>query len=178
MLTGDNDMPDRAVISVRDFDREIGTFSINTDVITSANFNDLTSDVNALRLALQAMILGEVLQTQITKVSKHSAAETTDPQAQRETKWQVLFRDTAAYLDPPGNTVPNPGYLREFVAEIPCANLDLLPAAGSGQVEGLRYLDLTGTEAAAFVTAFEAVARSPTGGAVEVIAIRQVGRNT
>lgn len=54
--------------------------------------------------------------------------------------------------------------------ELPCADLSLLTS-------GTDMLDLTGTEAAAFVTAAEANILSADGNAISIVSIQFVGRN-
>jgi len=82
----------------------------------------------------------------------------------------VFYRDDTQFLDV-GNTINNVGFGNIYHVEIPTANLSLLD-------NNVDVLDLTGTEAAAFKTAFEAVQNSPTGGNdITVIKIQHAGRN-
>ena len=79
--------------------------------------------------------------------------------AQREIKWLVQYH---------GNTTG-----KKFTCEIPTADLEgrVLP--------GTDLADLTNTEMAAFVTAFQTIARSPDSDqeTVTIDAVRVVGRN-
>lgn len=94
----------------------------------------------------------------VSEIAKDSgtAGPASSPLAQREVKWLVRATDSVN-----GKNVQ---------VEIPCADLSLL----SG---GSDFLDLGGTEAAAFVTAFEANVLSLDGNAVTVNSIQFVGRN-
>ena len=100
------------------------------------------------------MLGGQTLALLVASEAR-GAVNITNPEAQRENKWLVRYHDTAGAL---------------YSIEIPTAKLSLLDA-------GTEFLDLTGTEAAAFVTAFQAGAVSPTdGSAVTVDSIQFVGR--
>lgn len=80
----------------------------------------------------------------------------TNPLAQRENKWLVRAIDDVN--------------AKRVSFEIPCADLSLLSS-------GTDMLDLTGTEAAAFVTAAEANVLSADGNAISIESIQFVGRN-
>lgn len=107
--------------------------------LTAANFVAQTGLVSALYTAALDLTLGSQAATRVLAVSTVSAVENTNPLAQRENKWLVRYHDTAG---------------TKFTLEIPTADLSLLDT-------GTEFLDLTGTEAAAFKTAFEAVVKSP-----------------
>lgn len=85
-----------------------------------------------------------------------TAGPAASPLAQRENKWLVRATDDVN--------------ARNVQIEIPCADLTLL----SG---GQDFLDLSGTEAAALVTAIEANVLSQDGNAISVASIQFVGRN-
>ena len=93
----------------------------------------------------------------------------TEQWAQRESKWLVTYRDVTQFLDV-SNTINNVGFGNVYQVEIPTAKLSLLPA-------NTDLIDLTVAPWPDFVTAFEAVQNSPTGGnEVEVVSVRHVGR--
>ncbi len=85
----------------------------------------------------------------------------------------MKYEDNTQYFDAPVNAIPNAGYKKQFNVEIGTADftVDNLPNNGD-------EADLTEASIAAFVTAFEAIARSPYGGAVNVTQILAVGRST
>jgi len=118
---------------------EKSTWSLWTANLTAANFTAQQGLISALYTATLDLTLGSQAATSELAVSTQSAVENTNPLAQRENKWLVRYHDT-------GGT--------KFTVEVPTADLSLLDT-------GTEFLDLTGTEAAAYVTAFEAVVRSP-----------------
>lgn len=163
-------MANKATFRIEDFDAETSTMSINIGPLTAANFTAKRDAIDDLKVALQDMIAGEIRATSISENFAESAAAVTDENAQRESKWLGVLRDVTQFFDV-GNTINNPGFGRLFNVEIPTALLSLL-GGNSG------VLDLAVPAVAAFVTALEAVANSPTGGnEVEVVEIRHVGRN-
>ncbi len=99
-----------------------------------------------------------------------------DPNAQRERKWAVKYRDIDEYLDAL-STIANPYYQQIFYMEIGTADYSLL-------LTNQDIADPADAAVIAFVDAFElivkspAVASAPQNGAVEVMEIRAVGRST
>lgn len=160
--------------TMMDYDREKSSLGFNTAAITGVSLPGTLTQFGALRTAIANITLGnlsaEALYVNRTKISNVPA---TDPSAQRERKWLVSYEDTTEYFDAPVNAIPNAGYKSLHDMEIPTADftVDNLPNNGD-------QADLTETGIAAFVTAFEAIARSPYGGAVNVVKITAVGRNT
>jgi len=160
----------QATATIEDYDREKSGTSVNIGPLTAANFTAKRAAVDAWVDALAGLILGEVRKVNINEVFAESSAVITDQNAQREAKWLVFYRDDTQFLDV-GNTINNVGFGNIYHVEIPTANLSLL-------ANNVDVLDLTGTEAAAFKTAFEAVQNSPTGGNdITVIKIQHAGRN-
>lgn len=160
-------------IQMVDYDGEKSAVSFNTGAVTAVSLPGLLTQFGALRSALEGITLGTVTE-EAQYVFKTRLANTppTDKFAQRENKWLVVYEDATPFFDAPVNAIPNAGYRKVFTMEIPTADLSLLPDDPQGS-----ELDLAGTEAAAFVTAFEAIARSPYGGNVNVLKIQAVGRN-
>lgn len=159
-----------ATFTIEDYDRESSRTAINVGPLTAANFTAKRAAIDDYKDALPGIIMGEVRRTTINEVFAESAAAVTDQQSQRETKWLVTARDVTQFLDV-ANTINNVGFGDLFQVEIPTADLELL--AGNDD-----ELDLTLTAVAAYVTAFEALANSPTGGnETSVVSIRHVGRN-
>lgn len=160
----------KATFTVQDFDGESSTMSLNIGPLTAANFTAKRDAVDDLKVAMDPLVAGEIRKTSLTEQFSESAAAVTDPAAQREAKWLVVLRDVTQFLDV-GNTINNVGFGSLFNIEVPTALLSLLTGNSS-------ILDLAVPAVAAFVTALEAVANSPTGGnQVDVVEIRNVGRN-
>jgi hypothetical protein len=107
--------------------------------LTSGNIVAQLGLAAALWTAALDLTVGSQSATKVLAVSTDSAVVNTNPLAQRENKWLVRYHDTAS---------------TKFSVEVPTADLSLLDT-------GTEFLDLAGTEAAAFVTAFEAYAKSP-----------------
>jgi len=144
---------------ITDYSNEKSNFSVNSTVLTAGNFAAQQTLAAALSAAVDDLTIG-VLTKQIALVPVIDAPDiATDPYAQRELKWFVryqgdssgkLFSIEIAAPDITGNVVPNSD-----------------------------VADITSTDWAAFVTAFEAYAKSPDDVAetVTVIDARVVGRN-
>lgn len=126
--------------------------------LTAGNIVAEFAKMDALVGALQAIVLG-------TKVKDtRKAAETTFTEtrpvsafAQREIKWLIRYTD---------NVTPN----GNGTIEVPTADLQFVDGTG-------EYLDLAGTEGAAFETAFNDYQRSRLGNAVTLVSVQFVGRN-
>lgn len=166
-------MPDQATITIRDYSNELSRMTINTVDITAGNITAQLAALQTLVTDIGPIIYGEVAETVLKIVTPGSSTPPTDPLAQIETRWLVIYADTQQYLDPPTDTVLNPGFGKLFQVEIPCADLE-----GDNLLTNSDLADLTDTQIAAFVTAFQAIARSPYGGTVTVNQIRLVGSNT
>lgn len=118
---------------------EKSTWQVWIATLTAANIVAQLGKVSALNTAVLAITKGAQAATNVLAVSTQSAVEVTDPLAQRENKWLVRYHDTAS---------------TKFTVEIPTADLSLLDT-------GTEFLDLTQTDVAAFVTAFQDVVVSP-----------------
>jgi hypothetical protein len=118
---------------------EKSSWSFWTANLTAANLTAQEGLISALFTATLDITRGSQSSTRILAASTSSAVTNNDPLAQRENKWLVRYHDADG---------------TKFTLEIPTADLSLL-------TDGDEFLDLTGTEAAAFKTAFEAVVKSP-----------------
>lgn len=159
--------------TIIDYDREKSPMGFNMAAITAASLPGALTQFGALRTAIGGIILGsvsdEALYVNRTKITNVPA---TNPSAQRERKWLVKYEDTTQFFDDPVNSIPNAGYKKQFNVEIGTANFTSTNLPNNGD-----EANLADTAIAAFVTAFEAIARSPYGGAVNVTQILAVGRN-
>lgn len=142
-----------------DYSEEISSLSFYVQQINAGNLVATQGQINAIGLALLDLTLGALKNTQtILEFSASNPTPPTDPYAQRELKWLVSYRDNVT--------------LREYQIEIPCADLTDNLLANTDKA------DLASTDWAAFVTAFEAGAKSLDGNAVTVLDAFVVGRNT
>lgn len=153
-------MAGKYLLTFLDYSVEKSPFQVVTVTPNAATHDDWKADMAALKTALGNITLGVIQQeVQTALVDVIDNTPPTDANAQREIKWLVSYK---------GNTSE-----KIFRAEVPTAELTghLLPASDMA--------DLTETDMAAFVTAFEEVVRSPDNGteACTVLSIRAVGRN-
>lgn len=158
--------------SMLDYSGEKSTMQIQTGAITATSLPGTLTAVGNIRVAIEGITLGTVSNEQLMVFS--TPLGSTPPasvDAQRERKWLVVYEDTTEFFDPGVNAIPNAGYRKKFTLEIPTADYTgrLLP--------GTDLADQDNPEIQAFVSEFEALARSPYGGGVNVLSISAVGRN-
>lgn len=159
-------------LTVMDYDAEKSPMKIHTGEVTAVSLPGLLTQIGAFRTAVDGLSIGTLQKEQLTAFSTIlSQALPASEFAQRETKWVIKYHDAQQFFDPPVNAIPNEGYLKPFDFEIGAADLALL-------ADNQDFLPLAQAQAAALVTAFEAMGRSPYGGTVEVDSIQQVGRNS
>jgi hypothetical protein len=165
-------MANSASFTIGEYDpKENATMQLNPGPITSVNYDAKRDAIDDLKLVMGNIILGEVRYTNLTIKTTESVAEVTDPNAQRERKWLVTYRDNTEFLDV-ADTIENAGYGKLYNTEVPTADNSLLDNKSDD-------LDLAIPGVAAWITAFEAVHNSPTGGnEIEVISIKHVGRSS
>lgn len=158
------------VFSIDDYNKESSKTSLNIGPITVLNFAAVRDAIDDYKAALANMIIGEIRKTTISEQFAESADPVTDQNAQRERKWVVTYRDVTQFFDV-ANTINNVGFGNLYSIEVPTAKASLL-------ANNQEIADLTDTTVAAYVTAFEAIQNSPTGGnETEVVEIKLVGRN-
>lgn len=145
-------------VNIRDYGRETSTAGFRGTTLNAGNFVAQLALQATLLSTLQDIVLGEVAKTKVVAVETIvSGATPASELAQRENKWLVRYTD---------NTT---GVL--YSLEIPTADL-------AGHLLGnTDQADLTETDMAAFVAAFEAYVVSPVANAVTVVEILHVGRN-
>lgn len=158
-------------ISILDSSNETGQFQVNTVNITAANLVAVQTGIADMMTALEPLIRGSEKQRSFPIVVRFAVPPPADVEAQREDKWDITYLDITPFLDAPANTVANPGYGKPFHVTIPTAS-----RTGNMQV-GTDIVDITEGDWPAFVTNFEAIARSPYGGQVNIVEVKFVGRN-
>jgi len=144
---------------ITDYSNEKSTTVLNTTVLTAGNFAAQQTLAAALAAAIEDLTIGE-LTKQINSVPVlYTPAIPTNPYAQREMKWLVSYQgDVSGKL---------------FSSEIAA------PDITDNVVPNTDVADITSTDWAAFVTAFEAYVKSPDDPTetVTVIGAHIVGRN-
>lgn len=148
----------KSVFTLIDYDSEKTAVQIHHVALTAGNFAATETLLDALRDATAAITLGNMAHTRYGNEDLLSVTPASDEQAQREAKWLVSYHDTTS--------------LKSYSVEIGTADFDQLDPNDRkhAHIGDAGLVD-------AFVTAFEAVAKSPTGGAVVVDEITLVGRN-
>lgn len=144
-----------------DFSQEASNMGLTVTQITAGNLVATLGLLDTLLAATQAITEGQAARSRV--LARVQDEDTTPPaaeSAQRERKWLVFYHDTVT--------------AKKFRLEIPTALLT------GNLVSGSDLADLGATNIAAWVTAFEAVARDPDTGlnTVAVDKIQHVGRRS
>jgi len=157
-------MVDQAFFAVHDYDGEPSSTSINVDEITG-DVAALTTAIGTLRTALNGIILGGIDKAGFTDIVWDTPVSVTDPYAQRETKWQLVVQEATTG--------------RKYAANlIPMAKLSLLENGSPYLVKSGVVVVTAGAAAVnAFISAFEAIAKSQSGNALSVWDLYHVGAN-
>lgn len=156
-----------------DYDRETGSTNIQTGAVTAVSLPGLLTQIGNLRTAIQNIVVGTIKSESLYAFrTTLSNAAPADPQAQRERVWVVHYEDVTAFFDDPVNSIPNEGFGKNFTVAIPTADF-----SGTHLQTNSEDANLADPEISAFVTAFEALARSPYGGSVNVTRIQAGGRS-
>lgn len=161
-------MPDKAIVGLRDFSREVGHMSINTVDIAAGNLAAQLAALTTLETAVTNITRGVISDTAIKVLTPGTSILPTDEEAQIEKTWLILYTDIDVYANPPTDTVPNPGFGKVFQVNWPTALYTgfLLPDSD--------FADLANADISAFVAAFEALVVSPYNGEIQVLSM-QVG---
>ena len=162
---------ERLTVGFLDYSNEPSTSGIHVGAVTAVSLPGLLSDIADYIAAVDAITLGTIRDdTLIAYSTNRSSVPPTDVNAQRERKWLVRYVDTLPFFDDPVNAIPNAGFGLGFTFTIPTADI-----ANANLLPNTDLADLTDVQIAAFVAAFEVLARSPYGGTVEVISMEAVG---
>ena len=153
-------MPHVSQFTMLDYSNEKSRVEVYNGAITAASIAGFLTNFGALRTAIEGITRGVVQQEAwVGDRTVISNTPPTDENAQRELKWLVVYSGATSH--------------KLFQVAIPTAD-------PTGRlVPGTDLADLTDTEMAAFVTAFETLARTPDSDTetVNVEQIRLVGRN-
>lgn len=146
-------------ITINDYSNEKSSFGVTSVTANAGNLAAQQTLAAALVAAVEDLTIGELVKQTQVLVILDSPAIPTSPYAQRELKWLVNYVG-----DSSGKT---------FSVEIAA------PDITDNVVVNTDVADLSSTDWAAFVTAFEAYVRSPDNGTetVTVVGARLVGRN-
>jgi len=145
--------------TILDYSEEKSPVSFSFGGVTALNIAGFITQFGALRTALTSIITGVVQKEKwVGDDTVLSNTPPTDQNAQIELKWLLTYE---------GATTK-----KKFRQEIPTPDTTKL-------VPGTDLADMTDTDIAAYVTAFETIAKSPDDDAegVNVLDMRLVGRN-
>lgn len=155
-------MGGRVGYTITDYSDEKTRHNINLQAVTSANLDGLLTSIGSYQTALDAIVLGVIATEDVhARVDDISNALPASKFAQRETKLLIRYA---------GNTTGNVYTLTIGTPDL--ANLTI--------TAGQEFVTLAdGGIMAAWVTAFEAIARSPDDDTetVTVLSAQHVGRN-
>lgn len=159
-------MVDLVKYGTHDYEGEPTGFSINVADVTAANHDALVTAIATLRTAVVGLTLGGIETSVISEKTFNTPVVVTDPNAQRERKWQLVVVEAVTG--------------RKYAStELPMANLPSFLLGGSPYIVkgGVITGNVTTTAIQDFITAFEAIAKSPAGNALTVWDIYDVGAN-
>lgn len=146
-------------IQITDASDEKSNVAVSSVALTAANFDAQATAASGMAGAINALSIGSLTKRSQVQSNLDTPDIPVDPYAQRELKWLVKYQ---------GNTLG-----KSYSLEIACPDLT------DNIVPGTDVADITSTDWAAFITAFEAFARAPDNiaEAVTFISARLVGRN-
>lgn len=156
-----------------DYSGEKASYEVNVPDITSANLVATETFFANLWTAIAPLVLGNQVSRRFPVQVNFAGSVPADPEAQREKKWRVHYKDTSQFLDAPANTVPNPYYGRAFSFTIPTADL-----ADGNVVAGTDTCDISIDPWLTVVGLLQAGAKSPVGGSITVTKVNFEGANT
>jgi len=148
-----------STFQITDYSNEKSSFACNSVALTAGNIVAQSADAAALAGAVEALSIGELTKQTLNQIVFDTPAIPSSPYAQRELKWLVRYQgDSSGKM-----------YSMEIAA----------PDITDNVVPNSDVADLTSTDWAAFVSAFEAFARAPDDLAetVSVVGAAVVGRN-
>lgn len=169
-------MPHLDTVSVTFLDSggEKGVLTINQP--QRDEFADHLTALQPFLVAVAGVAGGAIGQTQISRIIRNTPTLPASRTIQRQNKFVCVYKDITETFTIGTEDFGNSNYGREFVIEIPCANLSV---AGILNDRDEWTYDRLAPAApwAAFKTAFEAYVKSPSGGDVELVRVVYVGRS-
>lgn len=157
-------MADNVKYSLKDYDGERSGTIVNIPDVTAANIDALSTQAATLRTTMEALMLQGWYSADMSESLYNTNPSVTDQYSQRESKWVIIVEDNL------GNVYK--------ANEIPCAKLAILENGNKYIYKNKAVAIATAAaDVTAFVAAYEALARSPSGGVVTVVDIFQAGRN-
>lgn len=146
-------------VTVKDYSNEDSSTRVSFGAVTAVSIAGLLSQIGALRTAIGNIILGTIARDRwVGDSTTISNVPPSEPTAQIELKFQFSYEGDTSH--------------KIYRVEVPTAD-------PSKTVAGTDQVNMADTDIAAFVTAFEALARTPDDDTetVTIIDGRLVGRN-
>jgi len=152
-------MAEQVSITYRDYSDELSTMRLRAPTISAANFDAQNTLRDTLVTAIGNVTLGVMAKQQVNIIDATSSLTPASSAAQRELKWLVKYRGTDGVT---------------YNAEIACPDItdDTLLAGNSD------LWDPSDASWVTFIAAFEALVIDSDDGAVVILEVRLVGRNT
>jgi hypothetical protein len=159
-------------LTLLDYSNEKSSFDVATGPVNALTLDEVEGQAGDMKTSIDAVTLGTIQREALTAFDNLlSNTPPASKEAQREKKWLITYIDNTPFLDPPVDSINNPGYQKMFSNTVPTADLAQLNVPGSDEV------NITLEPWATFVTRFQSLARSPYGGQPLVTRIMFVGRN-
>lgn len=172
----------RGFITFQDFGREKSSMTFNLPKAEEFGggidiYNNLIAITNILA-AVDPVTMGVVSSQGITHDIPTFTNPPADPDAQREKKWLVTYRDITPTFTINGEAYPNPSYGKLFNIEIPTAELNTTLLDRRNDEWTYNEFTQLPTVWHDFKTTLELWAKSPNGGSIQIERVKFVGRNT
>jgi len=153
-------------MSIRDYSRELASFTFPITQITAANLVGQIANGAALEAAVAAVTLGVQAKKKMIAFENLDVSLPASSVAQRELAWVVHYHDDEAFFDAPTNSIPNENYGTPQTMRIPTAKVT--DATLLQPNSDLADLTDVGGLWADFIAAFEGFVLSQGGGDVKV----------
>lgn len=169
-------MASNGSISIKDYDGNLGVVGFHTAEITAGTFAAMTTAIEELETAIEAVTLGLVIQNELSSVRRkaNSSATSGDPLAQRGNKWMVTYMDNTAEISV---GIPNQGFLKLFQLEIPTADLSLRVDNENDVYDAALTPESDSAAIITLANELNQIMRSPYGGVALVLRIEAVTRS-
>ena len=159
--------------TILDNSRESSSFGFATGALTPVSLPGALTAFGTLRTKTAAIVKGTIAaEALIVNRTKLSNTPPVDPTSDVGRKLLVTYEDTTEYFDDPVNAIPNAGFGKVFSVEIP----DFDDTLAGVMIANTDDVNMGQAAIGEWITAFEALAKSPYNGAVHVTRMQRVQR--
>lgn len=149
-------------ITYKDFTGQLARMTVHIQQLTAANYDAVSTDLAALRTALDALTIGNLQRYQtVANVVRVSDGKASELMARRENKIALTYEDDVTH--------------ELYTVELPCA--DISDDAAFWEGANSEYVDTSHALWTALETAWADVVESKAGNATTLRSGRFVGRN-